>query len=94
MSNDPYRAADDIVQAGHPAVRAAAARLRGAHPDDAGFARAACEFVRDEVRHTYDADDPRVTIGAAEVLEHRVGLCYATASRGGASRSWRRGRPG
>ncbi|MDG6103711.1 nucleotidyltransferase family protein [Dactylosporangium aurantiacum] len=66
-----------MVQADHPAVRAAAARLRAGHPDDTGFARAAFEFVRDEVRHSFDAGDPRVTVSAAEVLEHRVGLCYA-----------------
>ncbi|GGM46670.1 transglutaminase family protein [Dactylosporangium sucinum] len=77
MVIDPFLAADDVVQADHPAVRAAAARLRGRHPDDVGFSRAAYEFVRDEVRHSFDADDPRVTVTAAEVLEHRVGLCYA-----------------
>jgi transglutaminase-like putative cysteine protease len=77
MAPDPYLAADDVVQADHPAVRAAAAGLRERHPGDAGFAKAAYEFVRDEVRHSYDVEDPRVTVTAAEVLEHRVGLCYA-----------------
>ncbi|MET7423258.1 transglutaminase family protein [Dactylosporangium sp. NPDC005555] len=73
----PFLAADDVVQADHPGIRAAAGGLRGRHPDDAGFARAAYEFVRDEVRHSFDAGDPRVTVTASEVLEHRVGLCYA-----------------
>jgi transglutaminase-like putative cysteine protease len=73
---DPFLAAGDVVQADHPAVRAATGRLRR-ELDDAGFARAAYEFVRDEVRHSFDAGDPRVTVTAAEVLEHRVGLCYA-----------------
>ncbi|GAA4255074.1 transglutaminase-like domain-containing protein [Dactylosporangium darangshiense] len=77
MSSDPFLAAGDVVQADHPAVRAVAAELRVRHRDDTEFARAAYEFVRDEVRHSFDADDPRVTVTAAEVLEHRVGLCYA-----------------
>ncbi|WP_426504997.1 transglutaminase-like domain-containing protein [Dactylosporangium sp. McL0621] len=72
-----FLAADEVVQADHPAVRAAAARLRAGRAGDVEFARAAYEFVRDEVRHSFDAEDPRVTVGAAEVLEHRVGLCYA-----------------
>ncbi|MEV0562918.1 transglutaminase family protein [Dactylosporangium sp. NPDC050588] len=76
MSLDPYLAAGEVVQADHPAVRAAAAALRGGR-DDTGFARVAFEFVRDEVRHSVDARDPRVTVTAAEVLEQRVGLCYA-----------------
>lgn len=77
MAADPFLAADEVVQADHPAVRAAATRLRDRHADDAGFSRAAYEFVRDQVRHSFDAGDPRVTVTAAEVLEHRVGLCYA-----------------
>ncbi|WP_433061694.1 transglutaminase-like domain-containing protein [Dactylosporangium sp. CS-033363] len=77
MSHDPYLAADDIVQVPHPAVRTLAARLRSSHPSDRSFAQAAYEFVRDEVRHSFDADDPRVTVRASEVLEHRVGLCFA-----------------
>lgn len=76
MTADPFLAADEVVQTDHPAVRAAAARLRDRHAD-AGFARAAYEFVRDQVQHSFDADDPRVTVAATEVLEHRVGLCYA-----------------
>ncbi|MGI5177409.1 transglutaminase-like domain-containing protein [Dactylosporangium sp. CA-152071] len=76
MSLDPYLAGDEVVQADHPAVRAAATALREGR-DDTGFARSAFEFVRDEVRHPVDAGDPRVTITAAEVLEQRVGLCYA-----------------
>ncbi|WP_327004827.1 transglutaminase family protein [Dactylosporangium sp. NBC_01737] len=76
MATDPFLATGDVVQAGHPAVRAAATRLRRRHTDT-GFARAAYEFVRDEVRHSFDAGDARVTVTATEVLEHRVGLCYA-----------------
>ncbi len=76
LTTDPFLAADDVVQADHPAVRAAAADLRDDR-DDEQFARAAYEFVRDHVQHSFDADDPTVTVTAAEVLEHRVGLCYA-----------------
>jgi transglutaminase-like putative cysteine protease len=74
---EAFLSAGEVVQADHPAVRAMAARLRDGHAGDAGFSRAAYEFVRDEVRHSFDVDDPRVTVTAAEVLEHRVGLCYA-----------------
>ncbi|MFE3542240.1 transglutaminase family protein [Nocardia sp. NPDC059177] len=56
---------------------ALAAELRRGAPDDIGFARAAFHWVRDEVRHSYDAQDPRVTLTAGEVLGERVGLCYA-----------------
>ncbi|MGV9315743.1 transglutaminase-like domain-containing protein [Streptomyces sp. NPDC003691] len=74
-----YLAADDTIDHGHPLVRETAARLRrdtsGAHD----YARAAFEFVRDSVTHSIDADDPRVTRRASEVLEQGTGICYAKA---------------
>jgi transglutaminase-like putative cysteine protease len=51
--------------------------LRLAHPDTVTFAQAAFEWVRDEVMHSLDAQDPRVTLTATEVLTQRVGLCFA-----------------
>lgn len=41
------------------------------------FAKTAFEWVRDQIGHSYDVVDPRVTVTAGEVLEQRVGLCYA-----------------
>ncbi|MFZ2239433.1 MAG: transglutaminase family protein [Gordonia amarae] len=76
-SLDEYLADDAYVQLSNPAVRALARELRERSADDAAFARAAFEWVRDEVGHSFDVSDPRVTLTAGEVLEHRVGLCYA-----------------
>ena len=79
VAGDPaeYLAGDDVVEVDHPAVRALAIGLRDAHPGDADFARAAYEWVRDQVRHSVDVEDPRVTLTASEVLSAGVGLCYA-----------------
>lgn len=67
---------DGVVRTDDPAVIARARELRRGAGDEA-FARAAFEWVRDEVAHSVDAGDPRVTLTATEVLQHRVGLCYA-----------------
>lgn len=72
-----YLGGDDIVEVDHSAVQALAATLRAAYPDDVGFARAAFDWVRDRIRHSLDAQDPRVTLTASEVLSAGVGLCYA-----------------
>ena len=56
-----------------------AAELRDGRPDDVTFARAAFEFVRDNIRHSWDAEDPRVTLSASDTLREGVGLCYAKA---------------
>jgi transglutaminase-like putative cysteine protease len=40
-------------------------------------ARAAFEFVRDEIRHSWDVRSHRVTRAASTALAHGEGLCYA-----------------
>ncbi|MFE5858296.1 transglutaminase domain-containing protein [Streptomyces sp. NPDC056500] len=76
-----YLAASEAVDHQHPLVREIAAELRSsvAHDDPAAYAEAAFDFVRDEVPHSHDADDPRVTWRASDVLRLRTGICYAKA---------------
>lgn len=38
------------------------------------------EFVRDEIKHSWDVQDKRVTKSATEVLENGVGICFAKAN--------------
>ncbi len=72
-----YLGDDGIIQSQSPAVRLLARRLRERTGGDASFAKAAFEWVRDRVDHSYDVQDPRVTVTANDVLAERVGLCYA-----------------
>ncbi len=76
---EQYLDGDAVIESGHPAVLALAADLRAGSADDADFARAAFEWVRDQVAHSFDVQDPRVTVSASEALRERVGLCYAKA---------------
>lgn len=68
---------DEVVETTHPAVMALAAELGAGSVSAEEFAERAFAWVRDEVHHSYDVGDPRVTVTASEVLEQRVGLCYA-----------------
>lgn len=74
-----YLVGDDVVDLSHPSIRQYAAALRTEHIDDLSVARAAFEQVRDGVRHSWDAQDPRVTLSASETLREGVGLCIAKA---------------
>lgn len=79
LSADPseFLGSDDVIEVHHPHVVALAAALRAEHRSDVEYARAAFEWVRDQVAHSLDALDHRVTISASSVLRERVGLCYA-----------------
>lgn len=72
-----YLAGNEFIDVDDQSVRTLALTLRQRAGSDVSFAKAAFEWVRDEVGHSYDVQDPRVTLAASEVLAQRVGLCYA-----------------
>src|SRR4051812_19662851 len=72
-----YLAADDVIDHGHPLVRETAERLRAGAVSPHDYARVAFDFVRDTIPHSGDADDPRVTWRASDVLRLRTGICHA-----------------
>lgn len=76
---NPYLAASSIIDFDSPAIQALldAAGWRDLSPRAA--AERAYLFVRDEVGHSYDVCDPRVTVSAGEALRDGVGLCYSKA---------------
>lgn len=48
--------------------------------DEISLIRAIYEFVRDDIKHSWDVQDKRVTKSATEVLEQGVGICWAKAN--------------
>ncbi|MET9375906.1 transglutaminase family protein [Streptomyces sp. NPDC002992] len=72
-----YLAAEEVIDHEHPLVREIAARLRADHPDAYSYAKAAFEFVRDTIPHSFDSGDTQVTWRASDVLAQGTGICYA-----------------
>ncbi|WP_340686337.1 transglutaminase-like domain-containing protein [Amycolatopsis coloradensis] len=76
---EDYLAADAIVDHDHPLIRVTADGLSPTGGTEVDVIRSMFHFVRDEIAHTVDAADSRVTLMASEVLREGVGLCYAKA---------------
>lgn len=70
-----YLAATPEIDWKHPSISAVVTQWDGL--GEVARAKAAFEFVRDEVPHSWDAQDSRVTCAATEVLACRTGICYA-----------------
>lgn len=70
-----YLAASEAIDIEHPLVQAIASELRTG--DDIAYARAAFDYVRDQIPHSMDTGDTRVPWRASDVLEQRTGLCFA-----------------
>lgn len=66
-----------VIDCDAPAIVAAAKELAGDAPNDAQAARRLFLWVRDQVRHSSDCQVPTVTCTATQVLQHRVGFCFA-----------------
>lgn len=48
--------------------------------DEINLIKMIYEFVRDEINHSWDVQDKRVTKTATEVLEQKVGICWAKSN--------------
>lgn len=77
MNHDMYLAASDIIDWQHPLVAARARELAAGSSDPVAIARRCFEFVRDEIRHSWDFRQNPVTCRASDVLRHGTGYCYA-----------------
>jgi transglutaminase-like putative cysteine protease len=72
-----YLASSEFIDWQHSEVTAKAARLAEGSTDKVLIAKLCFEFVRDEIRHSFDFQLNPVTCRASEVLTHRTGYCYA-----------------
>jgi hypothetical protein len=72
-----YLQQSEIINWQHPAILAKAAELAAELPDKTEIARHCFEFVRDQIRHSWDYRQNPVTCRASDVLEQATGYCYA-----------------
>ena len=75
--NSAHLAATAVIDCDHPSVVAKAAELSAGLAEDWERARRCFEFVRDDIRHSWDFRLNPVTCSASEVLRHGTGYCYA-----------------
>jgi len=72
-----YLAATDILNWTHPEALQLARQLAGDDRDVTAIAKRCFEWVRDEIKHSYDYRMNPLTCAASDVLRHGTGFCYA-----------------
>jgi len=72
-----YLESSNYIDWDHPEVLAAAQRLAQGAENLAEVVRACFEFVRDEIKHSWDYRLNPVTCKASEVLQYGTGYCFA-----------------
>ncbi|MFC7517152.1 transglutaminase family protein [Herbaspirillum sp. GCM10030257] len=73
----PYLASSEHIDWHDAAVSGQAASLAQGATSELEVARRCFDFVRDEIRHSWDYRLNPVTCAASEVLRHGTGYCYA-----------------
>ena len=74
---EQYLEATEYIDWGHRAVLKRAQSLSAGEHNQTVIARRCFEFVRDQIKHSWDYQIGPVTCRASEVLEHGTGYCYA-----------------
>jgi transglutaminase-like putative cysteine protease len=77
MQSTPYLQASEFIDLDHPAVDRKAKELAAGCATDEDVARKCFQFVRDEIKHSWDFKLNPVTYRASDVLIHGTGYCYA-----------------
>lgn len=77
---DDYLEQTEEVDYHHHTIQEKITELHVSSPDDIAYVKAAFEFVRDQISHSWDIQSSRITRKASEVLLHREGICYAKSN--------------
>jgi len=74
---EEFLAASPYIDVQHPNIQKKAKQLSLNLSRDEDIAKQCFEFVRDEIKHSWDYQLNPVTCKASDVLQHGTGYCYA-----------------
>ncbi len=74
---EAYLRASEIIDWQHPGILELAQQIASDQETPTTIAKACFEWVRDEIRHSFDYQMNPVTCCASDVLRYKTGYCYA-----------------
>lgn len=74
---EEYLRASEVIDWQHPEIIELAKQIASGHETSTAIAKACFEWVRDEIRHSFDYQMNPVTCRASDVLRYKTGYCYA-----------------
>ncbi len=63
-----------------PSIQRKATQLKNCSENEIELVKNTYHFVRDEIKHSWDVQDKRVTVTATDVLREGIGICFAKAN--------------
>lgn len=77
---DEYLSVSKYINWNENIIISKADEFKQKYTDEISLIKAIYEFVRDEIKHSWHAQDKQITKTATEVLERGVGICWAKAN--------------
>ncbi len=74
---EEYLRASEVIDWQHPEIVELAKQIASGHETSTAIAKVCFEWVRDEIRHSFDYQMNPVTCRASDVLRYKTGYCYA-----------------
>jgi ribosomal protein S18 acetylase RimI-like enzyme len=75
-----YLERTEYVDYDNPNIKSLADKLKAESNDELSLIRNTYHYVRDEIKHSWDVQDHRVTVTASDTLREGVGICWAKAN--------------
>lgn len=75
-----YLELSEYINYDNDAVRKQADSLKSNSENELDLVRNTYHFVRDNIKHSWDVQDKRVTVSASDVLREGVGICWAKSN--------------
>lgn len=75
-----YLELSEYINYDNDAVRKQADSLKSNSENELDLVRNTYHFVRDNIKHSWDVQDKRVTVSASDVLKEGVGICWAKSN--------------
>ena len=77
VAMEEYLKVSEIINWKHPDITERAKQIASGCETPTAIAKACFEWVRDEIRHSYDYQMNPVTCRASDVLQYKTGYCFA-----------------
>lgn len=75
-----YVRASEYINYDHPFIEKKAKELKTGCFREIELIEKTYKYVRDEIRHSFDAKDKIVSISASDTIKNQTGMCYAKAN--------------
>lgn len=77
---DSYLEFSHYINGDEPSIQRKAMEIKSYSENEIELVKNTYHFVRDEIKHSWDAQDKRVTVTASDVLREKVGICWAKSN--------------